>query len=77
MTTAVGDSKGVESVLHLVLKDADLVGILSVSLENYSKNGGRLLGEAPSVACTAVRGENIKGLEVLLQQAKDNKSYYG
>ncbi|KAH0428633.1 hypothetical protein CcaCcLH18_08899 [Colletotrichum camelliae] len=77
MTTAVSDTKPVELAIHLVLKDTDLVDILPASLENYAQNGGRLLGETPCMANTAVLGNNIKGLEILLQYAKENKGYYG
>ncbi|KAF0319327.1 ankyrin repeat protein [Colletotrichum asianum] len=75
MTTAV--VQPVESAIHRVLKDADFVSILSASLENYAENGGRLLGETPNIANTVALGNNIKGLEILLQHAEKNKGYYG
>ncbi|KAK2760995.1 ankyrin isoform [Colletotrichum kahawae] len=77
VTTAVCDSEPVESAIHLVLANADLVDMLPVSLENYAKNGGMLLGETPNMVSTAVLGNNIEGLRVLLQHAKDNQCYYG
>ncbi|KAE9571360.1 hypothetical protein CGMCC3_g12668 [Colletotrichum fructicola] len=77
MTSAVSGSKPVELAIHLVLKDAELVNILPASLENYAKNGGRLLGETPHVLSIALWSRNIKGFEVLIQHAKDNRCYYG
>lgn len=77
MTTAVSGSKPVELAIHLVLKDAELVDVLPASLENYTKNGGRLLRETPNLVSTAVRNRNIKGLGVLIQYVKDNQDYCG
>ncbi|KAF6812509.1 ankyrin repeat protein [Colletotrichum plurivorum] len=77
MITPISNSQSTELTIHLVLEEASLVDILSGSLENYMRYGGRLLGEAPPFATAAVRSDNVEGLMILLQHTRDNQDHYG
>ncbi|KAI1091578.1 ankyrin [Rostrohypoxylon terebratum] len=62
--------------IHEILPEEDLNEVLPLFLESYLNDGGNLLREVASPVYSAVRGNNLKGLQILLEHLQKNAKHY-
>lgn len=62
--------------IHGILEDKSLVCVLPLFLERYLSDGGNLLREVASPVYSAVSGNNLKGLQILLEHLQQNAKHY-
>ncbi|KAL0932846.1 ankyrin repeat protein [Colletotrichum truncatum] len=62
--------------IYMLLQNPNMVEVLPEGLENYMKNGGKVLGESPLVHSILTKN-NLHGLGVLLKHIWENHEHYG